>query len=245
MPTSSMEGKQIPDTTFKVYTAGSLQDLKIREACKGKTVAIFSLPGAFTPTCSASHLPRYEELATSLYMMGVDEIYCLSVNDAYVMNAWAKHHEVVYVKMLPDGNGEFSQGMDLLVDKSAIGFGKRSWRYSMLIKDNVIQKMFIEPEEGADPYGASDADTMLHYLNPHAKPPHRIALLTKKGCPYCASAKSMLEAKEFKYIEIPLSDSIRSVAVGAITGKSTVPQVFIDGKYIGGSEELKKALDSM
>eukprot|EP01057_Protomagalhaensia_wolfi_P004050 Protomagalhaensia_wolfi_Nauph_80__4049@NODE_410_length_2577_cov_3549_030339_g307_i0_p2_GENE_NODE_410_length_2577_cov_3549_030339_g307_i0NODE_410_length_2577_cov_3549_030339_g307_i0_p2_ORF_typecomplete_len246_score64_24Redoxin/PF08534_10/5_5e26Redoxin/PF08534_10/5_9e03Glutaredoxin/PF00462_24/9_9e02Glutaredoxin/PF00462_24/2_3e11GST_N_3/PF13417_6/6_8e05Thioredoxin_4/PF13462_6/2_7Thioredoxin_4/PF13462_6/21DUF836/PF05768_14/0_1GST_N_2/PF13409_6/0_25_NODE_410_length_2577_cov_3549_030339_g307_i02901027 len=244
MPQSNMEGKQIPDTVFKIFNGTGFEDLKIRDACKGKTVIIFSLPGAFTPTCSTSHLPRYEELAGTFTKLGVDDIYCLSVNDSFVMNSWAAHHETKHVKMLPDGNGEFSEGMNLLVDKSAIGFGKRAWRYSMLVKDTVVDKLFIEAEEGADPYKVSDADTMLKYVNPKAQAPPRIAMLSKVGCPFCATAKHMLKEKNLDFVEIPLSDAIRSVAVGAITGKSTVPQVYVDGKLIGGSDELEKFLKS-
>ena len=105
---------------------------------KGKTVVVFSLPGAFTPTCSSTHLPRYNELAPAFFANGVDAIVCVSVNDAFVMNEWAAGQECANVTMLPDGNGEFTDGMGMLVDKSDLGFGKRSWRYSMLVKDGVV-----------------------------------------------------------------------------------------------------------
>eukprot|EP01054_Gregarina_sp_Poly1_P000748 Gregarina_sp_Poly_1__747@NODE_117_length_13667_cov_177_395147_g104_i0_p5_GENE_NODE_117_length_13667_cov_177_395147_g104_i0NODE_117_length_13667_cov_177_395147_g104_i0_p5_ORF_typecomplete_len247_score33_20Redoxin/PF08534_10/8_3e29Glutaredoxin/PF00462_24/6_5e02Glutaredoxin/PF00462_24/1e11DUF836/PF05768_14/6_2e03DUF836/PF05768_14/0_0067SH3BGR/PF04908_15/0_014Thioredoxin_4/PF13462_6/1_1Thioredoxin_4/PF13462_6/26GST_N_3/PF13417_6/0_022_NODE_117_length_13667_cov_177_395147_g104_i01115211892 len=241
MPSTNMEGQAIPDISFKVINAhGQWEDWKIRELCKNKTVVIFSLPGAYTPTCSASHLPRYEELWPVFQANGVSDVYCLSVNDTFVMNAWAKHNEIAHVKMLPDGNGDFSKAMGLLVDKSGIGFGSRSWRYSMLVKDNVISKIFLEPEEGADPYGVSDADTMMKHLNPEAQAPKRIAMITKKGCPFCAKAKELLESKKLKYVEIPLADSVRGYVVGAMTGESTVPQVWIDGEYLGGSESLEQ-----
>ena len=102
-----------------------------------KTLVVFSLPGAFTPTCSSTHLPRYNELAPAFFANGVDEILCVSVNDSFVMNEWAKRQEAHNIVMLPDGNGEFTEGMGMLVDKSDLGFGKRSWRYSMLVKDGV------------------------------------------------------------------------------------------------------------
>eukprot|EP01055_Gregarina_sp_Pseudo9_P002226 Gregarina_sp_Pseudo_9__2225@NODE_2564_length_952_cov_2534_740416_g2351_i0_p1_GENE_NODE_2564_length_952_cov_2534_740416_g2351_i0NODE_2564_length_952_cov_2534_740416_g2351_i0_p1_ORF_typecomplete_len244_score33_96Redoxin/PF08534_10/2_5e30Redoxin/PF08534_10/2_9e03AhpCTSA/PF00578_21/9_9e13AhpCTSA/PF00578_21/2_1e03Glutaredoxin/PF00462_24/2_5e03Glutaredoxin/PF00462_24/1_6e11GST_N_3/PF13417_6/2_7e05DUF836/PF05768_14/0_0067GST_N_4/PF17172_4/0_065GST_N_2/PF13409_6/0_16DUF3945/PF13101_6/0_58DUF3945/PF13101 len=242
MPSAAMEGKQIPDTTFKVFNGKQFEDWKIRDLCKGKTVVFFSLPGAFTPTCSTSHLPRYDELAPAFKKAGVDTIYCVSVNDSFVMNAWAQHHQSTQVTMIPDGNGEFTEGMQMLVDKSQIGFGKRSWRYSMLVKDNVVQKMFIEPEEGADPYGVSDADTMLHFIDSKATPPPRIAVLTKPGCPFCAKAKALLQSKGMRYVEIPLDDSIRGIALGAIAKESKVPQIWVDGKHIGDSEALEKWL---
>ena len=144
------------------------KDVTSDDVFKDQTVAVFALPGAFTPTCSSSHLPRYEELYDEMKAQGVDEIYCLSVNDAFVMNQWAKHMEASKVKMLPDGNGEFSRKMGMLVDKSNLGFGMRSWRYSMLVRDGEIEQLFVEPEFDdncpTDPYGVSDADTMLGYL---------------------------------------------------------------------------------
>ncbi len=144
------------------------QDISSNDIFSGKKVVVFSLPGAFTPTCSSNHLPRYEELFEDFKAQGVDEIYCLSVNDAFVMFQWAKQIGAKEVKMLPDGNGEFTRKMGMLVDKSNLGFGLRSWRYSMLVDDGKIEKMFIEPDLDdncpTDPFEVSDADTMLAYL---------------------------------------------------------------------------------
>ena len=126
------------------------------------------MPGAFTPTCSSNHLPRYEALYEDFKSEGINDIYCISVNDAFVMFQWSKHVDAENVKMLPDGNGEFTRKMGMLVDKSNIGFGLRSWRYSMLVDDGKISKVFIEPDFGdncpVDPFEVSDADTMLAYL---------------------------------------------------------------------------------
>lgn len=134
----------------------------------GKKVVVFSLPGAFTPTCSSNHLPRYEELYTEFQSLGVDEVICVSVNDAFVMFKWGREQGNENVSLLPDGNAEFTRKMGMLVDKSNIGFGMRSWRYSMVVDDGVIEKMFIEPNFGdncaTDPFEVSDADTMLAYL---------------------------------------------------------------------------------
>ena len=158
---------------------GSWTERKSDEIFKNKKVVLFALPGAFTPTCSTSHLPRYNQLAPVFAENGVDEIICLSVNDTFVMNAWEKDLSVENISLLPDGNGEFSEGMGMLVDKSAIGFGKRSWRYSMLVEDGVITKMFIEDEVPGDPFKVSDADTMLKHINSNAKEPASVTVFTK------------------------------------------------------------------
>lgn len=130
MVAAAMEGKQCPEVTFKVFEKGTFVDVNTSDILRNKKVVIFSLPGAFTPTCSNSHLPRYDELYNTMLKTGkVDDVYCLSVNDSFVMNAWADAHKLKYVKMLPDGNGDFSKAMSLLVDKSAIGFGHRSVRF--------------------------------------------------------------------------------------------------------------------
>jgi thioredoxin-dependent peroxiredoxin len=144
------------------------QDVTSEEIFNGKRVVIFSLPGAFTPTCSSTHLPRYEELYEEIKAQGVDEIYCVSVNDAFVMFQWGKNIGAQNVKLLPDGNGEFTRKMGMLVEKSNLGFGMRSWRYSMVVKDGVVEKVFAEPGYSdnceTDPFEVSDADTMLAYL---------------------------------------------------------------------------------
>jgi len=135
---------------------------------KGKRVVVFSLPGAFTPTCSTSHLPRYEELHGEFTAQGIDQIVCLSVNDAFVMYQWGLSQNARNVFLLPDGNGEFTRKMGMLVDKANLGFGMRSWRYAMVVEDGEIVKMFVEPgySDNAedDPFEVSDADTVLTWL---------------------------------------------------------------------------------
>ena len=144
------------------------QNLTSDDIFKGRKVVLFALPGALTPTCSSNHLPRYEELNDEFRAHGVDEIICLSVNDAFVMFQWGKQVGARNVFLLPDGNGEFSRKMGMLVDKSNLGFGLRSWRYSMLVNDGQIEKVFLEPDYGdncpLDPFEVSDADTMLAFL---------------------------------------------------------------------------------
>lgn len=234
------EGQKVPSVVFHTRANDQWVDISTDDLFKGKTVAVFALPGAFTPTCSSTHLPRYNELAPVLFENGVDEIVCLSVNDTFVMNAWLADQEAENITVIPDGNGEFSAGMGMLVEKEDLGFGKRSWRYSMLVKDGVIDKMFIEPNQPGDPFEVSDADTMLAYINADAKKPDSVAVFTKPGCPFCAKAKQELIDNKIRYEEIILGTDATSVSLKAVTGRSTVPQVFINGEHIGGSEELSK-----
>jgi glutathione-dependent peroxiredoxin len=236
------EGQRVPRVTFRIRQDHEWRTVTTDELFKGKTVVAFSLPGAFTPTCSSTHLPTYNELAPVFFANGVDSILCISVNDAFVMEEWAKEQEAEHITMIPDGNGEFTAGMGMLVDKSDLGFGKRSWRYSMLVKDGVIEKMFIEPEKEGDPFEVSDADTMLDYINAKAKRPDQVVIFTRVGCPHCAKAKKDLAEAGYQYVEVPLAHTIRSRVVRALSGRNTVPQVFINGKYIGGSEELDRLL---
>jgi len=234
------EGQRVPNVTFRVRENNEWKSVTTDELFAGKTVAVFSLPGAFTPTCSSTHLPRFNELAPAFFANGVDSILCVSVNDTFVMNEWAKDQEVGNVILVPDGNGEFTEGMGMLVDKADLGFGKRSWRYSMLVRDGVVQKMFIEPEQPGDPFEVSDADTLLAYVNPHARKPDQVAIFTREGCQFCAKAKSLLADLGYDYAEIPLPHTTRSRIVGAVTGEKTVPQVFINGERIGGLEALER-----
>ena len=150
------------DNPFKWY------DLTTDELFKGKKVVFFSLPGAFTPTCSSTHAPGYDKKAEELRALGVDPVVCASVNDAFVMYQWAQKLGVNNLFMLPDGNGEFTRKMGMLVRKENLGFGERSWRYSMFVDNGIIKKMFIEPGFSdnceTDPFEVSDVDTMLAYL---------------------------------------------------------------------------------
>lgn len=168
---------KVPKVIFKTHTHDknvcgdkpfAWTTLSTEEMFKGKKVVIFSLPGAFTPTCSATHLPGYEAKYDEFKKLGIDEIYCVSVNDAFVMNAWCQDQGVKKVKLIPDGTGEFTEKMGMLVEKNNLGFGKRSWRYSAYVEDGEIKKMFIEPgfshDCPDDPFEVSDAQTILNYL---------------------------------------------------------------------------------
>ena len=234
------EGQTVPQVVFRTRSGNDWKKVSSDDLFKGKTVVLFSLPGAFTPTCSSTHLPRFNELAPAFFANGVDVIVCVSVNDAFVMNEWAAGQECENVTLLPDGNGEFTDGMGMLVDKADLGFGKRSWRYSMLVKDGVVHKMFVEPQKPGDPFEVSDADTMLAHIAPKAKKPDQVAILTREGCGYCVRAKKLLKDMGYDYAEVSLGNANRSRIVGAITGAGTVPQVFINGQRIGGLDELEK-----
>ena len=151
------------------FIGGEWKDIDTTELFNNKKVVLFALPGAFTPTCSSQQLPGYEAKYEELKSMGIDEVYCLSVNDAFVMNAWFKDTNVKKVKPIGDGEGVFTQGMGMLVNKPKQGFGMRSWRYSVLIDDCKVVKMFIEDGKNNesndnDPFKVSDVDTMLNYL---------------------------------------------------------------------------------
>lgn len=239
---AAVEGKTIPQISFRLRRDNDWTTLTTDELFKGKSVVVFSLPGAFTPTCSSTHLPRYNELAPVFRKNGIDTVICVSVNDPFVMEEWAREQECTNITLLPDGNGTFTESMGLLVDKSDLNFGKRSWRYSMLVRDGKVEKAFIEPDKPGDPFEVSDADTMLDYINPKAGRPDQVAILTRVGCSFCAKAKKMLSDAGYDYVEVPLAHASRSRAVGAITGAGTVPQVFINGKLIGGFEQLQRHL---
>lgn len=201
----------------------------------GKTVVVFSLPGAFTPTCSASHVPRYDELAPTFRSLGVDAILCVSVNDTFVMNAWRQEQGTRHVTFVPDGNGAFTEQMGMLVDKDDLGFGKRSWRYSMLVRDGLIEKMFIEPDVAGDPYEVSDADTMLRHLAQDARVPPDILVFSRANCAHCKRAKAALDEAGLAYEEVVSTPRM----LKAVSSDARTPQVFIDGKHIGGADALE------
>jgi len=236
------EGQRVPNVTFKTRVGSEWVERNSSEIFGGKTVIVFSLPGAFTPTCSSSHVPRYNELAGMFKAQGVDDIICVSVNDAFVMNEWQAQQAAENISFLPDGSGEFTRGMGMLVSRDDLGFGPRSWRYSMLVKDGVVEKMFIEPQEPGDPFHVSDADTMLAHVAPNVAVPLDVAVLTRPGCPHCARAKVYLQQAGLDYDELELLRHYPHRALRALSGGDTFPQVFINGEHIGGADELERWL---
>ena len=238
----NLEGQKIPGVTFRTRRDHEWVDVTSEDIFAGKNVVIFSLPGAFTPTCSSSHVPRYNQLVPQFKAQGIDEVICVSVNDAFVMNEWQRSQKVDRVTFLPDGNGEFSDAMGLLVGKEDLGFGRRSWRYSMLVRDGVVEKMFIEAEEPGDPFQVSDADTMLRYLDPESALPHDVAVFSREGCPFCVRAKGLLNDSGIEFEELVLNRDYTDRTLRAVSTNTTYPQVFINGQLIGGSDDLEEWL---
>jgi len=179
---ASYVGRRVPNVTFRTRVRDESiggpnpfrwQDMSTADYFAGKRVILFSLPGAFTPTCSTFQLPGFEQMYNEFQEVhGIDEIYCMSVNDSFVMNAWARDQDIKNVKVIPDGNGSFTQGLGMLVNKYNLGFGKRSWRYAAIIDDGLIEAWFEEPgyrdEANDDPYSASSPENVMLYLNAKA-----------------------------------------------------------------------------
>ena len=162
------EGYQIPQVQFTFRENGEFVTRTTADLFDGKRVVIFSLPGAFTPTCSAYQLPGFEEKYQDFIGLGIDDIYCVSVNDGFVMNAWAQDQNIENVKLIPDGNAYFTRSMGMLVNKSNLGFGDRSWRYAMVVDNGIIEKLFIEDgirdNADTDPYMESTPDNVYSYI---------------------------------------------------------------------------------
>ena len=163
------ENDQIPHAVEFIFReSGEFVTRSASELFDGKRVVIFSLPGAFTPTCSAYQLPGFEEKYEEFQALGIDEIYCISVNDGFVMNAWAQDQNIEKVKLIPDGNGVFTSVMGMLVNKSNLGFGYRSWRYAAVVDDRIIEKLFVEDgirdDADTDPYEVTTPDNVLEYV---------------------------------------------------------------------------------
>lgn len=232
------EGQAVPNVTFKTRSGSEWMDRTSAEIFNGRNVIVFSLPGAFTPTCSSSHVPRFNQLASLFREQGIDEIVCISVNDAFVMNEWQESQHATEITFLPDGNGEFTDKMGMLVDKDELGFGRRSWRYSMLVRDGIIEKMFIEPEVPGDPFEVSDADSMLKYLAPNVARPLDVAVFTRRGCPHCVNAKALLQDAGIAFDELVLNRDFTDRVLRAVANATSLPQVFVNGEHIGGADAL-------
>lgn len=172
-----MIGRKLPEVTFRTRVRDESvggpnpyrwENKTTSDYFKGKKVVLFSLPGAFTPTCSTYQLPDFDKLYPEFKAKGIDEIYCLSVNDAFVMNAWGKQEGLKNIKLIPDGSGEFTRKMGMLVCKDNLGFGMRSWRYAAVVDDGVVKAWFEEPGFSdnceTDPYGESSPQNILAKL---------------------------------------------------------------------------------
>jgi peroxiredoxin len=162
------EQYQVPQVEFVFRENGEFVTRTTSDLFAGKRVIIFSLPGAFTPTCSAYQLPGFEDNYDEFAALGIDAIYCISVNDGFVMNAWAKDQGIEKVQLIPDGNAHFTRAMGQLVRKSNLGFGERSWRYAAVVDNEIIEKLFEEPgrsdNAADDPYGETTPEAVLEYV---------------------------------------------------------------------------------
>jgi glutaredoxin-like protein len=241
---NDMQGHRVPDVTFRTRKDHEWVERSSSDVFAGKSVIVFSLPGAFTPTCSSSHVPRFNQLQPWFKANGIDEVICVSVNDAFVMNEWQHAQNADRLTFLPDGNGDFTEGMGQLVDKQDLGFGKRSWRYSMLVRDGVIEKMFIESDVPGDPFSVSDADTMLSYIDPNAGRPHDVTVFSRPGCAFCVKAKGLLRDAGIEFEELVLNRDYTDQTLRAVADATTYPQVFVDGALIGGADDLEKWLQA-
>ena len=167
-----MENVKLWDYDFLFKTDDGVQEINMPALFSGKRIVMFGLPGAFTPTCSSKQVPAYEDLYEQFIATGkVDDVYCVSVNDMYVMNAWGKDLGVKAITLIPDGEGVLTSQLGMLVNKPGTKFGKRSWRYSAFVADGIVKKMFIEPginnisdENVGDPYEESKPEKILDYV---------------------------------------------------------------------------------
>jgi peroxiredoxin len=169
------EHYEVPQVQFTFRESGEFVTRTTADLFDGKRVVVFSLPGAFTPTCSSYQLPGFEEKYDDFRSLGIDDIYCISVNDGFVMNAWAQDQNIEKVKLIPDGNAYFTRSMGMLVNKSNLGFGDRSWRYAMVVDNGIISKLFLEEgmrdNADTDPYEESTPDKVLEYIKSIVREP--------------------------------------------------------------------------
>lgn len=238
----SREGSRVPDVELAELEGGKVKRLRSTELFGGRKVIVFALPGAFTPTCSTAHVPGYVSRLKAFRDADIDDVVCLSVNDAFVMEAWQRSEKAQGIHFVADPFAEFTEAMGMAVDHRDASLGTRSWRYSMLVNDGRIEKMFIEPDQPGDPFEVSDADTMLEYLRPGQKTPGPVLMLAREGCSFCARAKELLKDRGIPYEAVHLGDELTMEGVKAASGVAKVPQVFIAGERIGGADQLEEFL---
>jgi glutaredoxin-like protein len=239
----SCEGMQIPDVELAELQEANVKKVPSHQLFKNRRVVLFALPGAFTPTCSTAHVPGYVARLKDFREAGIDDVLCLSVNDPYVMDAWQRSEKAEGIHFIADPFGEFTQAMGMAVDNRDAALGLRSWRYSMLVNDGKIEKMYIEPDKPGDPFEVSDADTMFKHLKPDRKASESVLMLARHGCPHCRHAKQLLSEHGIAFEAVHLGEELTMQGVRAASGAATVPQIFIGGKLIGDSEKLAKYLE--
>jgi peroxiredoxin/glutaredoxin len=240
----SKEGERIPSAQLAEMKDGKAVSIEAEQLFKGRRVILFALPGAFTPTCSTAHVPGYVAFLKEFKDAGIDDVICLSVNDPFVMEAWQHSEKAQGIHFVADPYGEFTRAMGMSIDHRDAFLGTRSWRYSMLVNDGRIEKMFIEPDVPGDPFEVSDAQTMLDYLRPNRKTFGPVLMLARHGCQFCAKAKELLNKRGIPFEAIHLGDDLTMQGVKAASGEVKVPQVFVDGKLIGGADKLEQFLSN-
>jgi peroxiredoxin/glutaredoxin len=239
---ASLEGQLVPDVELAQLTNGKVEKFRSRDLFRNKRIILFALPGAFTPTCSTAHVPGYVAQLKEFRDAGVDDVVCLSVNDPFVMEAWQQSEKAQGIHFVADPFAEFTRAMGMDIDNRDALLGTRSWRYSMVVEDGTIRKMFIEPDLPGDPFEVSDAETMLKYVSPGRKTLGPVLLLARHGCRHCQRAKEMLKERGIPFEAVHLGEDLSMQGVKAASGTATVPQVFIDGKLIGGADQLEQFL---
>jgi glutaredoxin-like protein len=239
---ASREGSKIPDVQLAEMRDGKPRQVSSRELFGGKRVILFALPGAFTPTCSTAHVPGYVARLQDFRKAGIADVICLSVNDPFVMEAWQKSEKAEGIHFIADPHAEFTRAMGMDIEHREVPLGVRSWRYSMLVNDGTIEKMFIEPDVPGDPFEVSDADTLWKHLRPNDETVGPALMLARHGCPHCHRAKQLLQEKGIAFEAVHLGDELTMQGVKAASGAATVPQVFLDGKLIGGADQLEQYL---
>ena len=239
-----MEGKRVPDIELAEMKDGKARKVPSKELFGGKRVIVFALPGAFTPTCSTAHVPGYVALLKEFRDAGIQDVVCLSVNDPFVMEAWQRSEKAEGIHFVADPFAKFTEAMNMAIDHQDAMLGTRSWRYSMIVDDGKIEKMFVEPDVPGDPFEVSDAETMLKYLRPGRKALGPVLMLARHGCSFCAKAKALLAERGIAYEAIHLGEELTMQGVKAASGNAKVPQIFIDGRLIGGSDQLAEFLNA-
>jgi peroxiredoxin/glutaredoxin len=240
----SLEGQRVPEVELAEMKDGKVRKVPSKELFGGKRVILFALPGAFTPTCSTAHVPGYVALLKEFSAAGIHDVVCLSVNDPFVMEAWQRSEKAEGIHFIADPFAKFTEAMNMAIDHQDAMLGTRSWRYSMIVDDGKIEKMFIEPDVPGDPFEVSDAETMIKYLRPGRKTLGPVLMLARHGCSFCARAKSLLTERGIAYEAVHLGDELTMQGIKAASGTAKVPQIFVDGKLIGGSEQLAEFLNA-
>jgi peroxiredoxin/glutaredoxin len=235
-------GMRVPCAELIELRHGLVEHVASTVLFDSRRVILFALPGAFTPTCSTAHVPGYVARLNDFRDTGIDDVICLAVNDPYVMNAWQRSERAQGIRFVADPEATFTCAMGMSVSYTEKGLGLRSRRYSMLIDDGTIESIFIEELRPDDPLEVSDADTMWRHWRPNQPGRGSAFMFARHGCAYCARAEELLQRHGIVHDAMYLGDELTMVGVRAATGATTLPQVFIEGKLIGGAEQLAEYL---